>query len=55
MQVTKLAISLAEGVLPGLVSNMTVNVTSKTIDKLGRKLTEQGAVRGFTFFNGWYY
>ena len=55
MQVTKLAVSLAEDVLPGLVSNMTANVTSKTIGKLGRKLTEQGAVRGFTFFSGWYY
>ena len=46
------AIPLAKDVLQGLVSNMVSNAILNVIDKLGRNITGNGAVRagrGFTF------
>ena len=45
--ITNLAIPLAKDVLPGLVSNLALNVTSKAIDKLGKKTWKRNSLWSF--------
>ena len=49
--ITDLAIPSAKAKLSGLESNMASNATSNIIDKFGRKITEQEAVRAGRRFN----